>query len=146
MDIGGSTAGQLPHREPWADQQDSPEGSKAPISTNLLGLEEDEPRAEEGAASGAPIAELPVRRYGDFVNPIDDPDASIFARSDPANQEQVEAPQPPPEAVFVKHISCLGNGCHACSFMLIHGCAGQQALSCLAHEMSKRCASVPVLC
>ena len=102
MDIGGSTAGQLPHREPWADQQDSPEGSKAPISTNLLGLEEDEPRAEEGAASGAPIAELPVRRYGDFVNPIDDPDASIFARSDPANQEQVEAPQPPPEAVLTK--------------------------------------------
>ena len=102
MDIEGSTAGQLPHREPWADQQDSPEGSKAPISTNLLGLGEDEPKAEEGAASGAPVAEPPVRRYGDFVNPIDDPDASIFARSDPANQGQVEAPQPPPEAVLTK--------------------------------------------
>ena len=102
MDIEGSTAGQLPHRQPWADQQDTPEGTEAPISTDLLGLGEDETRADEGAASGAPIAESPVRRYGDFVNPIDDPDASIFARSAPANQGQVEAPQPPPEAVLTK--------------------------------------------
>ena len=96
--LGDQPAG----RPLWADQQDTPEGTEAPISTDLLGLGEDEPKVDEGAASGAPIVGSPVRRYGDWVNPIDDPGASIFTRSDPSNQEQAEAPQPPAEAVLTK--------------------------------------------
>ena len=103
MDIGGSTAGQLPQRQPWADQQDTPDGTEAPISTDLLGLgNDDDTRVDEGAASGAPSVGSPARRYGDWVNPIDDPGANIFTRSDPSAQEQAEAPQPPPEAVLTK--------------------------------------------
>ena len=97
--LGDQPAG----RPLWADQQDTPEGTEAPISTDLLGLgDEDEQKVEEGAASGAPIVGSPVRRYGDWVNPVDDPGASIFTRSDPSSQEQAEAPQPPSEAVLTK--------------------------------------------
>ena len=101
--VGDQSAGQLPQREPWADQQDTPEGTEAPISTDLLGLDEGKAEVGEGAASGAPVVETPVRQYGDWVNPIDDPGASIFSRSDPLKQEQAEeAPQPPTEAVLTK--------------------------------------------
>ena len=40
--------------------------------------------------------------FGDWVNPIDDPGANIFTRSDPSTQEQAEPPQLPPEAVLTK--------------------------------------------
>ena len=96
--LGDRSAG----RPSWADQQDTPDGTEAPISTDLLGLGDDDSKVDEGAASGAPIVGSPVRRYGDWVNPIDDPGANIFTRSDPSTQEQAEPPQLPPEAVLTK--------------------------------------------
>ena len=44
--------------------------------------------------------------------------------------------------IVVKHLSCLGNDCHACGLMLIHGCAGQGGLELFgSREVEKVCES-----